>query len=101
MSQVLANPESSDPLENNDPPKVETSKLTSFSQEITNMIDILNKCHTDPRFINNDYLTFIFITFKVQDIHYLFLKKGIPFTVFAILLFEVYPSGVHVLAIQK
>ena len=30
MSQVLANPESSDPPENNDPPKVETSKLISL-----------------------------------------------------------------------
>ena len=25
------------------------------------MIDILNKCHTDPRFIHNDYLIFLFI----------------------------------------
>ena len=31
MSQVLANPESSDPPENNDPSKVETSKLISLS----------------------------------------------------------------------
>ena len=33
------------------------------------MIDILiiDKCHTDPRFINNDYLTLLFITLKVQD----------------------------------
>ena len=32
-------------------------------------------CHTEPRFINNyDYLTFLFITLKVQDINYLFLK---------------------------
>ena len=30
MSQVLANPESSDPPENNDPSKVETSKLISL-----------------------------------------------------------------------
>ena len=53
------------------------------------MIDNLtNKWHTDPRFINNDYLTFPFITLKVQDIHYLF-SKSIPFTFFAILFFEV------------
>ena len=52
------------------------------------MTDILNKCHTDPRFTNNDYLTFLFITLKVQDIHYLF-SKSIPFTFFAILFFEV------------
>ena len=30
MSQVLANPESIDPPENNDNPKVETSKLISL-----------------------------------------------------------------------
>ena len=30
MSLVIANLESSDPLENNDPPKVETSKLISL-----------------------------------------------------------------------
>ena len=53
------------------------------------MIDILNKCHTDLRFVNNDYLTFLFITLKVQDIEYLF-SKSIPFTCFfAILSFEV------------
>ena len=41
------------------------------------MIDILNKCHTDLRFINNDYdyLTFLFITLRIQDIEYLFFKK--------------------------
>ena len=44
MSQVLANPESSDPPGNNDPPKVETSKLPNFPfAKITDMIDILNK----------------------------------------------------------
>ena len=76
MSQVLANPESSDPPENKDPPKEETSNPEQI------------KCHTEPRFINNDYLTFLFITLKVQDIHYLF-SKSIPFTFFAILFFEV------------
>ena len=40
------------------------------------MIDILNKCHTDPRFINNDYVTFLLITLTVQDIDYLFFKKN-------------------------
>ena len=49
---MLANPESSDPLENNDPPKVETSKLISLFAKIMDMIDTLN---TDPRFSNNDY----------------------------------------------
>ena len=39
------------------------------------MIDILKKCHTNPRYVNNDYLTFPFVTLKVQDIHYLFFKK--------------------------
>ena len=43
------------------------------------MIDSLN--------INNDYLTFLFIPLKVQDIHCL-LSKSIPFTFFVIF-FEV------------
>ena len=93
MSQVLPNPESSDPTENNDPSKVETSKLISlfakndgyggYPEQI--------KCHTGPRFINNDYLTFLFITLKLQDIHYLFFKNY-SFHIFAILFFEV-PMG--------
>ena len=33
------------------------------------MTDILNKCHSDPRFINNDYFTFLFIPLNVQDIY--------------------------------
>ena len=69
MSQVLSNPLSSDAPENNDPTKVETSKTYfPFCKKITDVIDILiiNKCHTDPRFINNDYLTLLFITLKVQ-----------------------------------
>ena len=37
------------------------------------MIDTLNKCRTGARFINNGYLTFLFITLKVQDIP--FFKK--------------------------
>jgi len=52
------------------------------------MIDILNECHTDPRLINNHYLTILVITRRVQDIHY-FFSKSIPFTFFAILFFEV------------
>ena len=52
------------------------------------MIDILNKCHTDPRFINNDYVTFLLITLTVQDIDYLFFEKN-SFVVFAILFFKV------------
>ena len=40
------------------------------------MIDILNKCHTDPKFINNDYVTFLLVTLTVQDIDYLFFKKN-------------------------
>ena len=72
-----------------DPSKAESSKIFPFSLKILDMIDNLtNKWHTDPRFINNDYLTFPFITLKVQDIHYLF-SKSIPFTFFAILFFEV------------
>ena len=74
MSQVLANPEINDPPETNDPPKEETSNPD------------LIKCHTEPRFINNDYLTFLFITLKVEDIRYLF-SKCIPFTLFAILFY--------------
>ena len=88
MSQVLANPEISDPPENNDPPKVETSKLISFFAK-NNGYDRYPeqiKCHTDPRFINNDYLIFLFITLKVQDIDYLFSKSTL-FTFFAILFF--------------
>ena len=88
MPQVLANPESSSPPKSNYPLKVDTSKLISLSAKITDMIDTLNKCHTDPRFINNDYLTFLFITLDVQDIHYLFLKI-IFCTFLAILFFEV------------
>ena len=61
------------------------------------MIDTLNKGHTDPRFINNAYLTFPFTTLKVQDIHYLF-SKSIPFTFFAILILKC-PCEVYVLAI--
>ena len=38
------------------------------------MIDVLNKCHTDPSLIDDDYLTFRFISLKVQDIHYCFQK---------------------------
>ena len=59
MSQVLANLESRDPPENNDPPKEETLKQISlFGKKYWNdMLDILNKCHTDPMFIDNDYLT--------------------------------------------
>ena len=38
------------------------------------MIDILKKCNTDLRYINNDYLTFLFTTLKVQDKHYPFSK---------------------------
>ena len=45
MSQVLANPKSSDPPENNDPLKVETSKLISCfaKKKKKDMIDTLNK----------------------------------------------------------
>ena len=89
MSQPLANPERRDLPENNDPPIVETSKLISlFAKNIGYDRYILNKCHTDPRFTNNDYLTFPFITLKVQDIHNLF-SKSIPFVFFAILFFKV------------
>ena len=49
---------------------------------------------TDPRFINNDHLTFLLITLKVQDIHYLF-SKSVLFTFFAILFFEVPMWSTH------
>ena len=89
MSQLLANPERRDLPENNDPPIVETSKLISlFAKNIGYDRYILNNCHTDLRFTNNDYLTFPFITLKVQDIHNLF-SKSIPFIFFAILFFKV------------
>ena len=58
------------------------------------MIDILNKCHTDPRFVNNHYFTFLFTTLKVQDIRYLF-SKSIRFTFFVILSFEVPMWSTH------
>ena len=52
------------------------------------MIDILKKCNTDLRYINNDYLTILFTTLKVQDKHYPF-SKVFPSSFFAILFFEV------------
>ena len=65
------------------------------------MIDILNKCHSDPKFINNEYLTCLFITLKVQEIKY-FFSETIPFTFVAILFFGIKClCGVHVLAIRK
>ena len=96
MSQVLANPKSSDPPENNDPLKVVTSKLISlFAKKIGyDRYPEQTKCHTDPKFINNDYLTFLFINLKVQDIHYLF-SKSVPFTYFVILFFEVPMWSTH------
>ena len=87
MSQVLANPESSDPTEDNDPPKVETSNPERI------------KCHTDPRFNNNDYLTFLSITLKVQDIHYLFSKVFLSH--FLRFYFLKCLCGVRVLAIRR
>ena len=70
MSQVfITNPESSVFPENNNPPKVETSKLISLFEK-NNRCDrflIMNKCLIVPRFINNDYLAFLLITLKVQD----------------------------------
>ena len=50
---------------------------------------------------DNDYLTFLLITLKAHEIHYLF-TKSIPFTFFAIL-FSKGSCGVqcHVLAIRK
>ena len=53
------------------------------------MIDILNKFHTDLRFISVDYLSFLFITLiKYRIYNYLFSKSN-SFTLIAILLFEV------------
>ena len=89
MSQVLANPDSSDPPENNDPPKVETLTLPNFpfcKNKGYFRYPEQMKCHTDQKFINNDYLTFLVITLKVQDIHYLF-SKSIPFTFFCDFIF--------------
>ena len=42
----------------NDPPRVEISKLISLFAKKTDMADILNKYHTDPRFIYNDNISF-------------------------------------------
>ena len=82
MSQVLANPEGSDPLKKNDLPKTNFP----FCKKIADMIDT-NKCHSDPRFDNNHlYLAFLYIILKVQDKHYLFLKS-ISFILFAILFY--------------
>ena len=92
MSQVLANPKSSDPPENNDPLKTnfpfwkKKNGYDRYPEQI--------KCHTDPKFINNDYLTFLFITLKEQDSPYLF-SKSIPFTFFVILFFEVPMWSTH------
>ena len=88
MSRAFTNPKSSNPPENNYPPKVETSKLISlFAKKKIDMIIRYPeqiKCHTDPSFIKNGYLTLLFITLNVQDIHLPFLKC---------------PCGVHILAI--
>ena len=97
MSHVLANPKSSSSPKSNYPLKVDTSKLISLSAKISDIIDTLNKCHTDLRFINNDYLTFLFVTLNVQDIHYLF-SKIIFLHIFGY--FLKWPCGVHVLAIR-
>ena len=65
------------------------------------MIDILNKCHTDPRLINNHYLTILFITLKVENVHY-FFSKSISFTFFLdYISLSALTCGVHVLAIRK
>ena len=65
MSQAFTNPKSSNPPENNYPPKVETSKLISLfakkknKQKTDMMIRYPEqiKCLTDPSFIKNGYLT--------------------------------------------
>ena len=64
------------------------------------MIDILKKCHTDPRYVNNDYLTFLFITLKVQDTHYLFFKNY-SFHIFCDFIFLKCQCRVHVLTSRK
>ena len=69
---MLANPESSDPLENNDPPKVETSKLISLFAKIMDMIDTLN---TDLRFSNNDYFDILIHNSFKYRIYITFFKK--------------------------
>ena len=98
MSQVLANPKSSDPPENNDPLKVETSKLISrFEKKKMDMIDTLNKLNAiliRSSLIMIIILTFLFITLKEQDSPYLF-SKSIPFTFFVILFFEVPMWSTH------
>ena len=88
---MLANPESGYPPENNDPPKVETSKLISLFAKNNNGLIILQKCHTDPRFVNNDYLKSLFVRLKVPDLPF-FQKYS--FHIFC-------PCGVHNLAIRK
>ena len=82
------------PPKNSDPPKIVPSKLISFFAKITEIIDILTKCHSDQ--------TFLLITLKVQDIHYIcaffqtvFLSDFLGFY------FLNCPCEVHVLAIRK
>ena len=97
MSQAFANPKSFDPPENNDPPKVETSKLISLFAKNSGLIT-LHKCHTDPSFINNDYLTSLFIRLKVPDLPFLkkvFLSHFLRFN------FLKCPCGAHILATRK
>ena len=59
----------------------------------TDMIDPEQiKCHTDPpRFIDNDYLTFLFITqsslLSTGYTYITFFSKSIPFTVFCEFIF--------------
>ena len=84
MLQMLANPESGYSPENNDPPKVETSKLISLFAKNNNGLMILQKCHTDPRFINNDYLKSLLVRLKVPDL--LFFQKY-SFHIFCDLIF--------------
>ena len=84
MLQMLANPESGYSPENNDPPKVETSKLISLFVKNNNGLMILQKCHTDPRFINNDYLKSLLVRLKVPDL--LFFQKY-SFHIFCDLIF--------------
>ena len=51
------------------------------------MTDILNKCDTDPRFMNDDYLTFLFITPKVQDVVYITFFQKYSFHIFCDFIF--------------
>ena len=57
------------------PPNVETSKLTSLCANISDMIEILNKCDTDSRY--RIYITFFQKVFLSHFLHFLECRCGV------------------------